>query len=41
MFRRGLFERPVAVTPLPEQEHGARSREIGELRERERTLADA
>jgi beta-glucosidase len=30
MFRFGLFDRPAAVAPLPEREHGARSREIAE-----------
>jgi beta-glucosidase len=28
MFRFGLFDRPVEVTPLPDAEHGARSGEI-------------
>jgi beta-glucosidase len=30
MFERGLFDTPVAVAPLPERDHGARSREIAE-----------
>lgn len=30
MFRLGLFDRPVDVEPLPNEEHGQRSREIGE-----------
>jgi beta-glucosidase len=30
MFRFGLFEHPVAIAPLPEAEHGTRSREIAE-----------
>ncbi len=30
MFRHGLFDSPADVQPLPEGEHGARSREIAE-----------
>ena len=30
MFRIGLFDKPVDVEPLPNQDHGQRSREIGE-----------
>jgi beta-glucosidase len=30
MFRLGLFDKPVEVAPLPNDEHGRRSREIGE-----------
>jgi len=30
MFRVGLFDQPVVEGPLPEQDHGARSRELAE-----------